>query len=77
MGFAVPIDLWFRDSLRERMAAAVKGRRLAECGIFDPARLARLVDEHHSGRRNHSSVLWTLLMFDGFLRKHEQGAATA
>jgi asparagine synthase (glutamine-hydrolysing) len=77
MGFAVPIDLWFRDSLRERMAAAVKGRRLADCGIFDPARLARLVDEHQSGRRNHSSVLWTLLMFDGFLRKHEQGAATA
>ena len=33
--------------------------------------LARMVDDHHSGRRNYSAPLWTLLMFDGFLRQHE------
>jgi hypothetical protein len=71
MGFAVPIDVWFRGSLKERLAATIKGPRLAESGIFDPAELARMVDDHHSGRRNHSAPLWTLLMFDGFLRQHE------
>jgi asparagine synthase (glutamine-hydrolysing) len=71
MGFAVPIDVWFRGSLKERLAQTIKGPRLAESGIFDPAELARMVDDHHSGRRNHSAPLWTLLMFDGFLRQHE------
>jgi asparagine synthase (glutamine-hydrolysing) len=73
MGFAVPIDQWFRGSLKDRLAATVKGPRLAASGIFDPRELARMVDDHHSGRRNHSAPLWTLLMFDGFLRQHEAG----
>jgi asparagine synthase (glutamine-hydrolysing) len=68
MGFAVPIDGWFRDSLRTRIAGVVRGDRLADSGYFDPAELRRLVDDHQSGRREHSSILWALLMFDGFLR---------
>jgi asparagine synthase (glutamine-hydrolysing) len=75
MGFAVPIDVWFRGSLKERLAETIKGPRLAECGVFDPAELARMVDDHHSGRRNYSAPLWTLLMFDGFLRQHEAAGA--
>jgi asparagine synthase (glutamine-hydrolysing) len=70
MGFAVPLDVWFRDSLRDRMSAVVTDGRLAVSGIFEPAVLRRMVDDHVSGRRNYSAPLWTLLMFDGFLRKH-------
>ncbi len=69
MGFAVPLDLWFRDSLKERMREVVAGGRLAQCGIFEPATLKRLVDDHVSGRRDHSAPLWSLLMFDGFLAR--------
>lgn len=67
MGFAVPLDAWFRGSLKNHLADTVRGSRLAESGIFDPATLSRFVAEHQSGRRDHSSVLWSLLMFDGFL----------
>jgi len=74
MGFAVPLDVWFRESLRRHMGDVVAGPRLAQSGIFDPAALSRLVDEHVSGRRDHSAPLWSLLMFDGFLRRQ---AATA
>jgi asparagine synthase (glutamine-hydrolysing) len=76
MGFAVPLELWFRGSLRERIADTVRGARLANSGIFEPRALTTLVDEHQSGRRDHSQVLWSLLMFDGFLGR-EQAAATA
>jgi len=75
MGFAVPIDVWFRGSLKERLAETIKGPRLRDSGIFDPAQLARILDDHHSGRRDYSSPLWTLLMFEGFLRLHEQAEA--
>jgi asparagine synthase (glutamine-hydrolysing) len=70
MGFAVPLDTWFRGSLKQRIIEQVGGRRLAESGLFDTAALARVVSEHQSGRSDHSAVLWSLLMFDGFLGKH-------
>jgi asparagine synthase (glutamine-hydrolysing) len=72
-GFAVPLDLWFRGSLRDRVQETLSGPTLADSGLFDGDYLQRLWREHASGRRNHSAVLWALLMFDGFLRK--QGAA--
>jgi asparagine synthase (glutamine-hydrolysing) len=41
---------------------------LAETGWFNATYLRRLVEEHQSGRRDHSTPLWTLLMFESFLR---------
>ena len=67
MGFAVPLSMWFRGSLRDRMANAVTGKRLKQCGIFDPVYLDRLVHEHQTGKREHGRILWSLLMFDRFL----------
>ena len=75
MGFAIPLDQWFRGALRERIVGVVKGERLTGCGLFDPAMLMRLVSDHQSGRRDYSAPLWALLMFDGFLRLNEERAA--
>ena len=72
-GFAVPIARWFRGGLRERVRGAVLGPHLAGSGWFDRDYLTRLVDEHQSGRRDHATALWTLLMFEAFLRR--SGAA--
>lgn len=69
MGFAVPLDLWFRDSLRDRIEKTLKGDRLRDSGIFDPDYLDLLLAQHTSGMRDHASRLWSLLMFDGFLEK--------
>jgi len=73
MGFAVPLSGWFRGALRDRVRQAVCGPTLAETGMFDQAYLARLVDEHQSGVREHSAILWSLLMFDSFLRQVHGG----
>jgi len=68
MGFAVPLASWFRGPLRERLRTAVLRSALAETGFFNAAYLERLVAEHQSGRRDHSGPLWSLLMFEAFLR---------
>jgi asparagine synthase (glutamine-hydrolysing) len=68
MGFAVPLARWFRGPLRERVRQAVLGPRLAATGWFNPDYLRHLVDAHQSGARDYSSPLWTLLMFEAFLR---------
>lgn len=68
MGFAVPLARWFRGPLRERVRAAVLGPRLEATGWFDRRYLQHLVDAHQSGARDYSAPLWTLLMFEAFLR---------
>jgi asparagine synthase (glutamine-hydrolysing) len=67
-GFAVPLGSWFRGPLRRRMSDAVLGPRLAATGLFNPRCLKSLVDAHVSGARDFSAPLWSLLMFDAFLK---------
>lgn len=68
MGFAVPLAKWFRGPLREQVRRAVLGSVLADTGWFDETYLRRLVDDHQAGARDYSTPLWTLLMFESFLR---------
>jgi len=75
MGFAVPLERWFRGPLKQRVREAVLGERLAETGLFNPQYLKHLVDAHQSSVRDYSSPLWTLLMFEAFLRKVMDGQA--
>jgi asparagine synthase (glutamine-hydrolysing) len=77
MGFAVPLARWFRGPLRSRVREAVLGERLGDTGLFNSGYLKRLVDDHQSGLRDYSASLWTLLMFEGFLRLADAGGRTA
>jgi asparagine synthase (glutamine-hydrolysing) len=55
----------------------VLGPVLAETGWFNATYLRRLVEDHQSGRRDYSTPLWTLLMFESFLRKVMGAQATS
>ena len=77
MGFAVPLAQWFRGALREPVRRAVLGPVLAETGWFNANYLHRLVEDHQSGRRDYSTPLWTLLMFESFLRNVMGARATS
>ena len=68
MGFAVPLERWFRGPLKQRVRDAVLGERLAATGWFNRGYLEHLVDAHQRGTRDYSSPLWSLLMFEAFLR---------
>jgi asparagine synthase (glutamine-hydrolysing) len=70
MGFAVPLAGWFRGPLRARVRDALLGERLLATGFFDRRALTWLVDQHQSGARDHSGAIWSLLMFDAFMRRH-------
>jgi len=68
-GFAMPVAGWLRGPLRDTLRARVPGGALAETGLFDTRFLATLVEQHLSGARDHSPVLWALLMFDRFIAR--------
>ena len=73
MGFSVPLARWFRGPLRARVREAVLGERLADTGWFATGYLEHLVDAHQNGTSDYSSPLWTLLMFDAFLKQQGEG----
>ncbi len=73
-GFAVPLTEWFRGPLAHKVREAALSESLLDSGYFKRATITTMLDEHQSGQRDHSAPLWTLLMFDGFL-KTSQGAS--
>ncbi|MEO5655442.1 MAG: XrtA/PEP-CTERM system amidotransferase [Nitrosospira sp.] len=68
MGFSVPLASWFRGPLRQRLNDALMGPTLADTGFFNKAFLKEMLEQHQSGRRDYSASLWSLLMFESFLR---------
>jgi len=69
MGFAVPLASWFRGPLREKVREGLLGGTMSDSGLFDTNYLKKLVDQHQSGIRDYSSPIWTLLMFEAFLKR--------
>lgn len=66
-GFAVPLAAWFRGPLRERVRGALNSEALRSTDVFDADALNRLFTEHDKGRRDWSTQLWSVLMFEAFL----------
>ncbi|MFA5988686.1 MAG: XrtA/PEP-CTERM system amidotransferase [Sphingomonas sp.] len=64
MGFVTPISGWFRGALAAQAGALASSRMLAGTGWFAMAEIARLAQEHRSGRADHSRTLWQLLMLE-------------
>ena len=75
MGFAVPLAGWFRGPLREQLRRTLLGPELLDTGLFDPAEVRRLVDQHQAGQWDHSAPLWALLVFAGFQRRFLEAGA--
>ena len=68
MGFGVPLGNWFRGPLKERLRSQIVEGGLANTGLFNKQYLEKLVNQHLSGVRDHSAVLWSLLMFEATTR---------
>lgn len=69
MGFGVPVGAWLRGPLRHWAEALLEPARLDGEGLLDGAMVARHWREHLSGRRNWSTQLWAVLMFQAWSEK--------
>ncbi len=69
MGFSVPLARWFRGPLKERVRSALQDGALAQSGYLDAAVVRELLDQHQACSHDHSIPLWSLTMFDAFLRR--------
>lgn len=70
MGFVLPIPEWFRGGLKARAEAIFFDRSGGQSGLLDSAGLRRMWYEHQLGVRNHATSLWSILMFETWVRRH-------
>jgi asparagine synthase (glutamine-hydrolysing) len=68
MGFGVPLDQWFRKELRELLRDSLLDSRASQRGILNPVTVERYIDEHQSGKWDHSYRLWNLLCLEQWFR---------
>ena len=66
-GFGIPLAAWLRGPLREWADDLLDHDSLHEDGYLDAGAIAVLWDDHRSGRRDHTNVLWNVLMFQEWL----------
>jgi asparagine synthase (glutamine-hydrolysing) len=69
-GFGVPLGVWFRGGLRDLFSDVLLSPTAGQRGYFRPAFIRRLVDEHVSGRRDHTLRLWQLVVFELWHRRY-------
>jgi asparagine synthase (glutamine-hydrolysing) len=63
VGLEMPYSRWFRKELKDVLETTLSRDRLAATGLFSPAAVQSLVDEHQAGRRDHGRALWGLVNF--------------
>jgi asparagine synthase (glutamine-hydrolysing) len=76
-GFGVPIARWFRDGLRMLAGDVLLGETARARGQLRPGVVAQLLDDHVSGRADHSHRLWCLLMLELWQREYVDAPSAA
>jgi len=75
-GFAVKVvDGWFRDEIDNRMADALldSGSKLYQ--YLRPSAVRELFEQHASGRHDNHKILFSLVVFEEWLRAHQEPVA--
>jgi asparagine synthase (glutamine-hydrolysing) len=62
-GFGVPMEYWLAKPLAGYMKEVLSDELTRKNGIFDTEVLAKMIEEHTSGKRDHGILLYRLLVF--------------
>ncbi len=68
-GFVTPLAKWLRGPLHESAASLIHDGEAVRLGFVSNERATRMLREHRSGARDWASPLWSMLMFEKFVRR--------
>jgi asparagine synthase (glutamine-hydrolysing) len=74
-GFSAPDASWFRGPSIDYIDGLLRDRRAMIFEFLQPAYVARVLDEHTSGKVNHRLLIWSFLSFEWWCRTFLKGAA--
>jgi asparagine synthase (glutamine-hydrolysing) len=72
-GFGIPVSRWILGPLNEQFRSALAPSRIKAQGLFEPAAVTRLLDDHLAGRRDNRKPLWSLFMFEHWYENYVEG----
>ncbi|HEY6032327.1 MAG TPA: asparagine synthase (glutamine-hydrolyzing) [Gaiellaceae bacterium] len=75
-GFSIPAAAWLRGELEPFARETLSAETLRRQGFFEPAVVARLLDDHVAGREDRSRQLWGLLAFTLWHERHVEREPT-
>ncbi len=68
-GFAMPLASWLRGELKDWAGDLLSPSMLQAQGYLCADEVQKTWQQHHSGARDRSGVLWNMLMFQSWLAK--------
>jgi asparagine synthase (glutamine-hydrolysing) len=66
--FTVPIGEWFKDVLAGFTRSLLHSERFRDRGLFEPSLVDRMLEEHESGRVDHTRQIRLLLALEIWFR---------
>jgi asparagine synthase (glutamine-hydrolysing) len=69
-GFAAPIGLWLKTTLKDWAEDLLNANRMKEEGFLNYTEVHKIWNEHIQNKNNHESLLWNILMFQSWIRKN-------
>ena len=70
MGFSVPLASWLRNELKSITEERLLNRPEGLCQFFKKEQIAKLWSEHKTLKKDNSTVLWSMLMFQMWWDKY-------
>ncbi len=67
-GFAIPVGRWLKGGLRDWAETELSRAALGDSGLLDVDEIRTRWAEHLSGKRDHETMLWNVLMFQAWRR---------
>ena len=68
-GFSIPLNDWLCGPLRDWVENLLDEQRLRREGFFNADFVRALWNAHLTGKRNHQSLIWSILMFQTWLEE--------
>lgn len=72
MGFAIPLELWFRAQLKAYVMDTLSDKNLKNIPGIHVGNTKKLIKEHMEGKANRFTMLWTLIVLHNWLEKDKK-----
>jgi asparagine synthase (glutamine-hydrolysing) len=69
MGFAIPIENWLMNDLKDKVNYYLDDRRIDAQGVFNVTFIKKIKSDFYSGRKELALKLWYTLMFQMWYEK--------
>jgi len=70
VGFRVPVEVWFRSSLKDWLNDLLTGPSALSTRHYRPGAVARILEDHATGKRNWEKLIWSMMALELFQREY-------